>query len=87
MWKGWTHCKALLGIKKERSQGCFPHGRMGQGDHPNENYVAEFCGPCHVVGFDDIALRTFFIMDLLNPFVLAYLGGKLIGLWLGSGLG
>ncbi len=42
---------------------------LRQGNRPLEDYVADFCNLCHVVGFNDVALKGIFrngLKDCLN---------------------
>ncbi len=56
---------------------------LRQGDRAIEDYVKDFCGLCHLVDFNDVALKDICRVGLNEPIRLRLPGGK-IKLHLGS---
>ncbi|KAI2644749.1 Protein piccolo [Labeo rohita] len=48
-----------------------------QGNLCIEDYVLDFCGLCHLVGFNDVALKDIFRVGLNDPIRSGLLGGKI----------
>ncbi|KAL0153357.1 hypothetical protein M9458_051353 [Cirrhinus mrigala] len=50
---------------------------LRQGDQAIEKYFEEFCGLCHLVGFNDVALKDIFRVGLNEPIRSQLSGGKI----------
>ncbi|KAL0185391.1 hypothetical protein M9458_021088, partial [Cirrhinus mrigala] len=51
--------------------------RLRQGNQPIEDYVADFCELCHLVTFNDVALKDIFRHGLNDPVRSGLPGGKI----------
>ncbi len=51
---------------------------LRQGDRAIEDYVEDFCGLCHLVAFNDVALKDIFRFGLNEPLRSQLPGGKII---------
>ncbi len=50
---------------------------LHQGDRAIEDYVEDFCGQCHLVAFNDVALKDIFRVGLSDPIHSRLLGRKI----------
>ncbi len=50
---------------------------LRQGDQAIEEYVQDFCGLCHLVAFNDVALKDIFRVGLYEPIRSQLPGGKI----------
>ncbi|KAL0159558.1 hypothetical protein M9458_043283, partial [Cirrhinus mrigala] len=51
--------------------------RLHQGNRPIKDYVVDFCQFCHLVNFNDVALKDIFRAGLTHPIRFGLPGGKI----------